>query len=718
MSKIEIKPQEYPGYTQPYYRKLRGYAFDPSFSTSLTKRGVNEVIYKIKWEPTVEGPIGEYVEVVDYDPTKRKFYKPIFLENPYVLADNGLTPSDGDPRFHQQQVYAVTMNVIGQFEKALGRKIIWSVAQDNDSVNPTDEEPKKDGEEFKQESNEGHYKNIFIPRLRIYPHAMRQQNAYFSPSKNALLFGYFKAVESWDGNNVPGTTVFTCLSPDIVAHETTHAILNTIHPHLTKDTNTDMLAFHEGFADVIALLQRFTFKAVVEDQIKSSRGDMLSAENMLGDLAIQFGQAISTHQRALRSYLVEKVNDNWVSKVPNPTLFHTVTEPHARGGLLVAAIFDAFSRLYKFRVADLIRLASNGTGVLAQGEIDPDLVKRLAAEACSIADKLMLICIRALDYCPPVDLTFSDYLRALVTADVEFNPEDDEGLRYALLESFRAWGMIPEDVTTFSVESLKWKAPDELLNQLKEKPVDNENSLKFMKASVKFAFDQDYRESDSDDEKRKRPVYDDFYCKNQRRSENTRITLILGFIERILREDDREAIFYGSKCLSAQVHEIFKERILLHPGIEAFLGMEFKEITYTEKQATGEETEDFEPLKLTAAKREVFQVYKCRPMIIPDLKSGNSVKVMVIMFIQKVFVNLKGTRYKGYFPNDVFPFQGGASIIINMANYEIKYAINKNVNSSDRLFKQLEYAVNNLPDEGNQALMMQKDEPFAALHIH
>ena len=149
------------------------------------------------------------------------------------------------------------------------------------------------------------FKNEFVEKLRIYPHALRQQNAFYSPQKVALLFGYFQASEQWSGNNVPGAAMFTCLSPDIVAHEVTHAILDSIHPYWRKDTNPDMLAFHEGFSDIIALLQRFTFRSVVQEQIRNSRGDLLSPENLLGDLAIQFGQAVSGNRRALRSFLVE-----------------------------------------------------------------------------------------------------------------------------------------------------------------------------------------------------------------------------------------------------------------------------------------------------------------------------------------------------------------------------------------------------------------------------
>lgn len=659
-------------YPKPSYRKLRGYAFDPSFSSTLNKRQNNEVIYKVRWEPLSPGPRGEYIEVVDYDPTKQCHYAAISLDDPYVLADHGMSLSEGDPRFHQQQVYAVVMSVINQFEKALGRKIIWSRISDNSQS---------------VDGSRNAYIHEFIPRLRIYPHAMRQQNAYYSPEKYALLFGYFKACNNWDGNNVPGSTIFTCLSPDIVAHETTHAILDSIHPYLTRDTNPDMLAFHEGFADIIALLQRFTFRSVVEDQIRNSRGDLLSPENMLGDLAIQFGQAVSSNRRALRSFLVEKDEaGKWRSVKPDPTKFHTVVEPHSRGGLLVAAVFDAFTRLYKYRVADLIRLATDGTGILEQGEIDPDLVRRLANEACEIASSLMLVCIRALDYCPPADLTFGDYLRAIVTADLEHNPDDEQGLRFAMMESFRSWGIIPMDVNTFSVEALSWKSPSEVHN--------GSPQLGSLVDTIKYSFDP-----------------------SSEGTKNNRIHEVLGSVERILREEDRGVIFNESQKLAAFIHDLFDPNSgMLRDGAEELLGMNFKGIEYQYTELDGDGNAKSGTLK--SEPRPVFQVYKCRPMITPGVNCGNTSKVMLIMLLQKVYVDLTGSRYEGLFPNNKYAFRGGASLVIDMTNYEIKYIILKSVTSTDRLIKQLDYAEEALSDADHCALLMQDEEPFAALHIH
>jgi len=120
----------------PHVRKLKGYAFDPSLSLQLDTFSINEIIYNVKWEELGAGPTGEYVEVIDYDPTVQKdnsynaesgvFYKAVDLENKSILANSGLEPSDSNPQFHQQMVYAVAMTTISNFEKALGRKIIWS----------------------------------------------------------------------------------------------------------------------------------------------------------------------------------------------------------------------------------------------------------------------------------------------------------------------------------------------------------------------------------------------------------------------------------------------------------------------------------------------------------------------------------------------------------------------------------------------------------------
>src|SRR5262249_11757947 len=148
------------------------------------------------------------------DGASRCYYEPVDLDAPAVLMQGGLEPTESDPRFHQQMVFAVATKVLENFDFALGRKI-----------------------RFRRGA-----------RLRILPHAFQGANAFYDPKLLALLFGYFKADETAPGPTLPGQTVFTCLSHDIVAHETTHALLDRLKPFFIEPTNRDVSAFHEGFA--------------------------------------------------------------------------------------------------------------------------------------------------------------------------------------------------------------------------------------------------------------------------------------------------------------------------------------------------------------------------------------------------------------------------------------------------------------------------------------
>lgn len=420
----------------PPTRRLRILAFDPSLSARLETAGLNEITVEIPWEPNLApGPIGEYIEVVDFDPASGVFYQPLDLNQPHLLARDGLSPSESNPQFHQQMVYAVAMTTIRHFERALGRVALWA------------------DHKFKVGTND--YRRQFVRRLRIYPHALRDRNAYYSPSKKALLFGYFP-VSTRDAHNTPGTIVFTSVSHDIVAHEVTHALLDGVHPRFNESTNPDVLGFHEAFADIVALFQHFSYPGVLESQISRTRGN-LDSENLLGQLAQQFGRATG-RGGALRDALggENKETGKWEVRRPNPRSLDDTLSPHARGAILVAAVFRAFLLMYRSRSADLFRIATQGTGTLPEGDIHPDLTKRLASEAAWCAERILQMCIRAIDYCPPVDITFGDFLRGVVTADFEFSPADKSGFRLVFIESFREWGIYPRGIRSIGQDALVW----------------------------------------------------------------------------------------------------------------------------------------------------------------------------------------------------------------------------------------------------------------------
>ncbi|HOY17280.1 MAG TPA: hypothetical protein PLC89_08305 [Haliscomenobacter sp.] len=433
----------------PPYRKLRGYAFDPSLSQRIDTAFINDIVYRVPWEDDLAlGPCGEYLEVIDYDPSVDQFYEPVNLQDPFVLAQDGLNPSESNPKFHQQMVYAVAMTTIKNFERSLGRKILWSFRQ----ITPPSTQRRGDGYLASSESAVDKYG--YVKALRVYPHAFRGANAYYSPLKKALLFGYFSAQPADVTLQMPNALVFTCLSHDIIAHETTHAILDGIHSQFTENSNKDTLAFHEAFADIVALFQHFTFPEVLKHQVAKTKGN-LSGENLLGQLAQEFGSSIGRYG-ALRDALgeVDPLTREWKPRVPDGNEYQKIVEPHERGSILVSAVFEAFINIYNRRTADLLRIATSGTGILPEGQLHPDLVNRLAEQATKSAKHILQMCIRALDYCPPLDINFGDFLRAVITADRDLIPEDNRDYRLAFIAAFRRRGIYPLGIKSLSEESL------------------------------------------------------------------------------------------------------------------------------------------------------------------------------------------------------------------------------------------------------------------------
>ncbi|MDA8019015.1 MAG: S8 family serine peptidase [Thermoanaerobaculia bacterium] len=446
----DVVPEDFPAFDDvpevpsPPYRRIRIYAVDPSLSGQVATADLNEAVLKIRWEEVDKGPIGEYLAIYDFDDTGKR-HAGVDLDDPKLLAQDGWAPSEGNPQFHQQMVYAVAMKTIEHFENALGRPVLWRPKHNPD--NPFDDRDP-------------------ILQLKVKPHALHQANAFYSPKAVALLFGYYEASSAAPGRHVPGSRIYSCLSHDIIAHETTHAVLDGMYRRFNEPTNPDVLALHEGFADIVALFQHFTMPEIVEREIANTRGD-LESESMLGSLAIQFGDAMAG-RGALRNAIGELKDGTWHRLEPDPLEIQRRKSPHARGAILVAAVFDAFLTIYKTRTADLLRLATGGTGVLPDGAIHPDLVRRLASEASKAAAHVLRICIRALDYLPPVDVTFFEYLRALITADFEMVRDDRLNYRVAFVEAFRRRGIYPQNLgeaspdtpRTLAVDTLRWHGLD------------------------------------------------------------------------------------------------------------------------------------------------------------------------------------------------------------------------------------------------------------------
>jgi len=129
----------------------------------------------------------------------------------------------------------------------------------------------------------------------------------------------------------------------------------------------------------------------------------------------------------------------------------------------VAAVFDAYFAIYLKRTADLWRIFRAGGGSANPVDIPRPLALRLCDEARGLARLFFRLCVRALDYSAPVDITFGSYLRSIVTADFDLHPEDEMGIRDAIMQSFRLRGIMPEGAGFFSDDSIRWpRAPESL----------------------------------------------------------------------------------------------------------------------------------------------------------------------------------------------------------------------------------------------------------------
>jgi hypothetical protein len=390
--------------------KMRVVAQDPSVRDRSGAILTSEV--DVPAEELAPGPRGYRVQVVDYDASTRRLYAALdpadggeaWIRRPEARVPDSVVLED--PRFHARNAYALVMRTLARFEYALGRRVSWGF------------------------DDPGH-------QIKVAPHAFSDANAFYSRRDEALLFGYFPA-RSGDRN------VFTCLTHDIVVHETAHALLDGLRRRFQEPSSLDQAAFHEGFADVVALLSVFSQKEVVAALMDLPlEGGARRTRGVERDVLFRRDASVERLESSVLTGIAKELGKE-MSPIGRSSLRHSVgiepkdalaryTEPHDRGEVLVAAVLRAFLRGWGERLAVLFR--------------DPRtrFVDRMSAaeEGARAADYLLTVAIRALDYTPTVHVDFSTYLSAMLTADREVRPSDEPRVRAGLAGSFAAFGITP-----------------------------------------------------------------------------------------------------------------------------------------------------------------------------------------------------------------------------------------------------------------------------------
>jgi hypothetical protein len=344
---------------------------------------------EVAWEPDLaDGPTSARIAIVDYDADTDTLTPPARWSQArwaFLSADGKPVSGkrDSDPHFRQVNVWAIVHSILGMYESpsVMGRPIPWAF--------------------------EGN-------RLIVVPGAGCRQNAFYDRHSKSLLFFYCGQERK---------PVYTCLSHDIVAHETGHAILDGIRPHYYELSSTETAAFHEFVADLTAILSALHRKEVRKVVATRSGGD-LSSEGAwdISDLAEEFGQEVTmeAHGAASRCYLRTAANKCRMSDIK------ASWSPHDCSQVMTGAVFDILTEMVRSRSS---RTGKGGRKMTPTRALWP------------ATDHLTRMALRALDYCPPVDVQFNDYARAMLRADEIIYPNDTNGYRAIIRRVFKKRGL-------------------------------------------------------------------------------------------------------------------------------------------------------------------------------------------------------------------------------------------------------------------------------------
>ncbi|MEM7095954.1 MAG: hypothetical protein AAF567_23320 [Actinomycetota bacterium] len=327
------------------------------------------------------GPASDRVVVVDVEPGASEPSPPVPFTPPRPGGVEGRydapRAAPGQPGFAawlQAGTYGLVMRAIELFEYAdvLARRIQW---------------------------------NFDAERLTVRPRADRTSNAAYRRERASLEFGAF------DSKVDPGTTIYTALSRDIVAHETAHAVLDSIRPDLANG-NPQSIALHEALADLTALHMALR-SASLRDAVMRANDFRLTDStpfNAIGE-EMGLGRGVDGSLRNLAHAKTMKDVDR--------------NDAHDLSEVLSGALWSMFRRAFD---ADVER---------APGDLE-----QRAGRALGIGSKrFRRITLRALDYLPHGEAGFIDYGRALIASDRAAHPRHNRERRW-LREEFVRRGIV------------------------------------------------------------------------------------------------------------------------------------------------------------------------------------------------------------------------------------------------------------------------------------
>jgi hypothetical protein len=368
------------------------------------REGLWPVEIDIPCPTPASGPTGPHSVVVDYNADLDERFAPAVLQKNGSFK--GLAALSGekllaDFHFHQVNVWAIVERTLAMVEDPclLGRAIPWA-------------------------SGNG--------RLLLIPHAGYMENAFYDRATGALHFFYFEGPD--------GKPVYTCLSHDIVTHELGHAVLDGLKPYYNEVSSPQTAGFHEYFGDAMAMMASLgtpeTALVVTRDAPRT-----LDPRNVVSAIATEFGAAV--RRIPDEEYLRGAWNDRRMSELAG------TYEEHDWSEVLTGIYYDLLEYLYPRALRDIE--LEYGTHK-QDGQRKNHGMRALSRAATATAG----VMFRGLDYCPPVDLRYDEYARAVLRAQEVAFPVDDAGIRTRLAALFKRRGVaLPKD-ESFARKQVQW----------------------------------------------------------------------------------------------------------------------------------------------------------------------------------------------------------------------------------------------------------------------
>jgi hypothetical protein len=359
------------------------YFQDPFVAKERPNEGFDKAVY-VRWEPGLtDGPTSARFAIVDYNADTGTLEPPARWDETQqrFVSGNGETLDEkaaGTFAFHQVNVWVLLQRALDFFEdpSALGRTIPWGF--------------------------EGN-------RLIVVPHAGYGENAFYDRRSKSLQFYYFGSGES---------TVYTCLSTDIVCHEFAHAVLDGVRPLLNESTSVETAAFHEFIGDLSAILLTLRNNSLRRREAERTRGDFSQAKD-LSSIAEEFGNAVKG-----RPYLRTALNQKKMKDVAKET------DPHSVSEVLTGAMFDILIRLGN-------RYLRN-----PEDEATGSRPKSPKAVFWYAADRMQRMAVQPLDLLPPVEVNFRDYALAVCRSQRLADPIDPHDYYGMMIDAFVRRGVL------------------------------------------------------------------------------------------------------------------------------------------------------------------------------------------------------------------------------------------------------------------------------------